>query len=87
MTEIVKYYKFYLKKGDKIYFLIRNIRIKRPNKKLNYIKIDLFLIKKPIKIRDSIQIINYKFKFLKNAKILLIFYIFLFKSADSNIFL
>ena len=50
--------------------------MKRPNKKLNYIKIELFLIKK---IR---KLINYFLDFLIDAKIYLIFYIFLLESAD-----
>ena len=33
------------KKENKIYLLINNLRIKRPSKKLNYRKIDLFFIK------------------------------------------
>ena len=85
--EIVKYYKFYLKKGNKIYLLTKNIRIKKLNKKLNYIKIGLFLVKKSIKTKDPTQIINYKFKLPKNVKILLIFYILLLKLTNPNIFL
>ena len=35
-----------LKKGDKVYLLIKNLRSKRPSKKLNYIKIGSFLVDK-----------------------------------------
>ena len=35
-----------LKEGDKIYLLIKNLKIKRPSKKFNYIKIGPFLINK-----------------------------------------
>ena len=35
-----------LKEGDKVYLLTKNLKIKRLSKKLNYIKIGLFLIKR-----------------------------------------
>ena len=35
-----------LKKGDKIYFLIKNFRSRKPSKKLNYIKVGPFLVKR-----------------------------------------
>ena len=41
-----------LKKGDKIYLLINNLRIKRSFKKLDYRKVDLFFIKAVKKLRD-----------------------------------
>ena len=34
-----------LKEGDKVYLLIKNIKSKRLSKKLNYVKVRLFLIK------------------------------------------
>ena len=34
-----------LKKGDKVYLLTKNIKTKRPSKKLDYIKVRLFLVK------------------------------------------
>ena len=45
-------------------------------KKLNYIKIKLFLVKKTKKL------INYKLDLFKNVKIFLIFYILLLKLAN-----
>jgi len=74
--QIVLYYniycniKFILKKRDKIYFLQRNIEIKKPNIKLDYKKLGLFKIKK---IKRSI---NYKLVLFKTINIYLIFYIF-----------
>ena len=53
-----------------------NLKIKRPSKKLNYIKIGLFLVKKIKKL------INYFLDLLTDIKIYLIFYILLLKSAD-----
>ncbi len=66
-----KYRKEYLqlKKRDKIYFLIKNIINKKLNKKLNYIKIGLFSIKK------SKGLINYKLNLLTDTKVYLIFYV------------
>ena len=60
---------------------IKNLKTKKQNKKLNYIKIELFFIK------NQKNRINYKFKLLKNTRIYSIFYILLLKSIDSNIFI
>ena len=45
---------FLLKKKNKIYLLTKNLKTKKLNKKLNYIKIDLFLVKeiKELKIYE-----------------------------------
>jgi len=48
-----------LKKGNKVYLLIRNITIKKLNKKLNYKKI------RPFKIKKSIKGISFKLDLLK----------------------
>jgi len=45
---------------------------------LNYIKVDLFLVKKTKKS------VNYKLDLFKNVKVFLVFYILLLKSADSS---
>ena len=37
---------FQLKEGDKMYFFIKNFKTKKPNKKLDHVKIKPFLIKK-----------------------------------------
>jgi len=76
-----KYRKEYLwlKKRNKVYLLIKNIINKRPSKKLNYIKIRLFSIKK------SKRLINYKLNFLADAKVYLVFYISRLKLVDSKI--
>ncbi len=52
---------------------------KKPSKKLDYIKIGLFSIKK------SKGLINYKLNLLADAKVYLIFYIFRLKLVDSKI--
>jgi len=58
MTEVYinKYRKKYpqLKEGDKVYLLIKNIKSKRLSKKLDYIKVGLFSIKK------AKGLVNYK---------------------------
>jgi len=55
-TYINKYRKEYpqLKEGDKVYLLIKNIKSKRPSKKLDYIKVEPFSIKK------AKGLVNYK---------------------------
>ncbi len=55
---------------------MKNIKSKKLNKKLNYIKVGLFLIKK------SKELINYKLNLLIDVKIYLIFYISLLKLVD-----
>ncbi len=55
---------------------MKNLKIRKLNKKLNYVKIKLFLVKK---IKRSI---NYKLDLLKNVKIFLVFYILLLKLVD-----
>ena len=64
---------------DKVYLLIKNIRIIRPSRKLDYIKVGLFLIKKA---RGPV---NYKLALLANAKVYLVFYVSLLELVDSNI--
>ena len=58
-----------LKKGDKVYLLIKNLKSIRPSKKLDYIKVRPFLV---IKEKGPI---NYKLQLPPNAKIYLVFYI------------
>ncbi len=70
-----------LKERDKIYLFTKNLRTKKLNKKLNYIKVGLFFVKKTKKS------VNYKLDLLKNIKIFSVFYILLLKSADSSIFI
>jgi len=55
-TYINKYRKEYpqLKEGDKVYLLIKNMKSKRLSKKLNYIKVESFSIKK------AKGLVNYK---------------------------
>ncbi len=67
-----------LKERDKIYFFTKNLRTKKLSKKLNYIKIELFFVKKTKKS------INYKLDLFKNIKVFSVFYILLLKSADSS---
>jgi len=72
---------FQLKKKNKIYSFTKNLKTRKLSKKLNYIKIKLFIVKK---IKKSI---NYKFDLLKNVKVFLVFYILLLKSTNSITFL
>ena len=58
-----------------VYLVIKNITIKRPNKKLDYKYIGLYLVIKKI-LKN-----NYKLNLLLKIKIYLIFYIFLLKNA------
>ncbi len=70
-----------IKKRNKVYLFIKNLKIKKLNKKLNYIKVKLFFIKKTKKLD------NYKLNISKNIKIFLVFYILLLKLTNLIIFL
>ncbi len=70
-----------LKERDKVYFLTKNFKTRKSSKKLNYIKVGPFLVKKTKKS------VNYKLDLLKNIRIFPVFYILLLKSADLIIFL
>jgi len=70
-----------IKKRNKVYLFIKNLKIKKLNKKLNYIKVELFFIKKTKKLD------NYKLNISKNIKIFLVFYILLLKLTNLIIFL
>jgi hypothetical protein len=61
--------------------LIKNLKIRKKSKKLNYIKIKLFFIK-VIK-----KLINYKLDLFKDIKMFLVFYILLLKLFDFNTFI
>jgi hypothetical protein len=58
-----------LKKGDKVYFLRRNINIKRPNDKLDHKKLG------PFKISEVVGLVNYRLELLKTMNIYLVFHI------------
>ena len=70
-----------LKKRNKIYFFAKNLKRKGKNKKLNFVKIEAFFIKKVKRLK------NYELNLFKNAKVHLIFDIFLLKLIDFNTFI
>jgi hypothetical protein len=59
-----------------MYFFTKNLKTRKSSKKLNYIKIESFLIKKTKKS------INYELDLSKNVKVFLVFYISLLKLVD-----
>jgi hypothetical protein len=64
-----------LKRGDKIYLLRKNIKIKRPNSKLDFIKLE------PFEIKEKKGSLNYKLRFPEKIRFYLVFYIILFEPA------
>ena len=68
-----------LKKGDKVYLLTKNIKSKRPSRKLDYIKVGPFLVK------QQKGLVNYKLALPKDTNIHLVFYISLLELADTQI--
>jgi len=67
-----------LKKGDKVYLLTKNLKIKKKSKKLDHVKVEPFFIKE---VKGSV---NYELDLLKDAKVFLVFHISLLKSADPS---
>ena len=67
-----------LKRGDKVYLLTKNIKARRLNKKLDYVKVGLFLIK------EEKGPVNYRLALLQDAKVHLVFYVSLLELADNR---
>lgn len=68
-----------LKRGEKVYLLHRNIKIKRLSQKLDYQKIRLFVI------IEKLGLVNYKLQLLKSMlKIYLVFHVSLLELALEN---
>ena len=67
-----------LKKKNKVYFFAKNLKRKDKNKKLNFVKVETFFIKKIKRFK------SYELNLLKNAKIHSMFNIFLLKLIDFN---
>jgi hypothetical protein len=59
-----------------MYFLTKNLKIRKKSKKLDHVKIESFFIKE---VKKSV---NYELDLLKNARVFLVFHISLLKSAD-----
>ena len=58
---------------------MKNLKTRTLNKKLNYIKVGLFLIK------EVKGLVNYELELLKDAKVYPVFYISLLELADPSI--
>ena len=67
-----------LKEGDKVYLLIKNLKTKRPSRKLDHVKVGPFLIRR-IKGPN-----NYKLQLPPDARIYPVFHISLLEPADST---
>ncbi len=85
-TRIKRYYNKHrlegpcLEKGDKVYLISRNLRIKRLSKKLDFKKIGLF------KVKERISDNNYRLSLLVTIRLrIYIFYISLLELAYKNV--
>ena len=67
-----------LKKGDKVYLLTKNLKTKRSSKKLDHIKVGLFLVD------EQRGPLNYRLKLPTDAKVHPVFHISLLEPADPN---
>ena len=68
-----------LKEGDKVYLLRKNIRIRRPNNKLDFKKIE------PFEIDKQIRKVNFRLILLEIMRIHPVFYIALLEPAPENV--
>ena len=67
-----------LKKGDKVYLLTKNLRTKRPSKKLDHVKVGPFLID------ETRGPVNYKLRLPKDARIHPVSHISVLEPADPD---
>ncbi len=67
-----------LKEGDKVYLLTKNLRTRKPSKKLDHVKVGSFLVKK------AKGPVNYELDLPKDAKVFLVFHISLLEPADPS---
>lgn len=65
-----------LKEGDKVYLLTKNLRTRRPTKKLDKVKVGPFFISK------QISPVNFRLELPKDAKIHPVFHVSLLEPAD-----
>ena len=65
-----------LKKEDKVYLLTKNLKTKKPSKKLDHVKVGSFFIKKIKRFK------TYELNLLKETRIFSVFDISLLESAD-----
>ena len=68
-----------LKKKNKVYLFTKNLKTKKSSKKLNYMKVNSFFIKKIKELKV------YKLNLFKKIKVFLIFDVSLLKPVDSDI--
>jgi hypothetical protein len=66
------------KKGEKVYLLYRNIKIKQLSTKLDHQKLG------PFKIEEQLGLVGYKLKLPKSIKIHLNFHVLLLEKASDN---
>ena len=67
-----------LERGDKVYLLTRNLKTKRPSKKLDHVRVGPFFIKQPK------GPVNYELELPKDARIHPVFHVSLLEPADPS---
>jgi len=67
-----------LKEGDRVYLLMKNLKTRKPSKKLDHVKVESFLIKK------AKGPVNYELDLPKDAKVFLVFHVSLLEPADPS---
>jgi len=65
-----------LKEGDRVYLFTKNLKTRKPSKKLDHVKVEPFLIKK------TKGLVNYELDLPKDAKVFLVFHISLLEPVD-----
>ena len=70
-----------LKKGNKVYLLTKNLKTKKPSKKLDHVKVGPFFIKKVKEFK------TYELDLPKRIRVFSVFNISLLESADLSMFI
>ena len=68
-----------LREGDPVYLLRKNIKTKRPSKKLDHTKLG------PFKIKDKLGTVTYRLELPKDMKIHPVFHVALLEPAPRNV--
>ena len=74
-----------LKEGDKVWLLTKNLRSKRPSKKLDHVKVGPFLVDKQKPIPQGQQRVSYRLKLPQDARVHPVFHVSLLEPAHPSV--
>ena len=71
-----------LKEGDKVYLLAKNLRSRRPSKKLDHVKVGPFLVDRQRAMTEGQRRVSYRLRLPLDAKVHPVFHVLLLEPAD-----